>query len=112
MEKLLQILSKNQGTVVMANAVINPGAVIGKHCIINTGAIVEHDNTIEDYVHVSVGAKLAGNVHVGRKTWVGIGATVKNNVSVCEDCMIGAGAVVINNIVEKGTYIGIPARIV
>lgn len=102
----------DEGTVVMANAVINPGACIGKHCIINTGAIVEHDNTIEDYVHVSVGAKLAGNVHVGRKTWVGIGATVKNNVSVCEDCMIGAGAVVIKDIVEKGTYIGVPAKMI
>lgn len=102
----------DEGTVVMANAVINPGAYIGKHCIINTGAIVEHDNTIEDYVHVSVGAKLAGNVHVGRKTWVGIGATVKNNVSVCEDCMIGAGAVVIKDIVEKGTYIGVPAKMI
>ena len=63
-------------------------------------------------MHVSVGAKLAVNVHVGRKTWVGIGATVKNNVSVCEDCMIGAGAVVIKDIVEKGTYIGVPAKMI
>ena len=29
------------GTVVMANAVINPSARIGKHCIINTGAVIE-----------------------------------------------------------------------
>lgn len=41
------------GTVVMANAVINTGTVIGKHCIINSSSVVEHDNKIDDYVHVS-----------------------------------------------------------
>ena len=32
------------GTVVMANAVINPSTVIGDGCIINTCASVDHDN--------------------------------------------------------------------
>ena len=98
------------GTVVMANAVVNPGARIGRHCIINTGAIVEHDNRLEDYVHVSVGAKLAGTVSVGKTTWIGIGASIRNNLEICADCMIGAGAVVVKNIKEAGTYVGVPAR--
>lgn len=102
--------SIGEGTVVMANAVINSGARIGRHCIINSGAIVEHDNQIEDFVHISVGAKLAGTVHVGKRSWVGIGAVVSNNLSICEDCMIGAGAVVVRNIKESGTYVGVPAR--
>lgn len=97
-----------EGTVVMANAVVNAGARIGKHCIINTGAIIEHDNRINDYVHVSVGAKLAGTVTVGRSTWIGIGATVSNNLNICENCMIGAGAVVIKDILETGVYVGVP----
>jgi len=100
----------DDGTVVMANAVVNPGARIGRHCIINTGAIVEHDNRLEDYVHVSVGAKLAGTVSVGKSTWIGIGASVSNNLNICADCMIGAGAVVVKNIKEAGTYVGVPAR--
>ena len=100
-----------EGTVVMANAVINSCASVGKHCIINSSSVVEHDNVIEDYVHVSVGTKLAGNVHIGKSTWVGIGATVKNNVSICNDCMIGAGTVVVKDIKEKGTYMGVPARL-
>lgn len=100
----------DEGTVVMANAVINAGTKIGKHCIVNTGAIVEHDNRIEDYCHVSVGAKLAGTVSLGKKTWVGIGAAVSNNLTICSDCMIGAGAVVIRNIKEPGVYTGVPAE--
>ena len=100
-----------EGTVLMAGTVVNAGAVIGRHCIINTGAIIEHDNRIEDFAHVSVGAKLAGTVHVGKRSWIGVGAIVRNNTSICEDCMIGAGAVVVRDIERAGTYMGIPARL-
>ena len=97
------------GTVVMANAVINSSTRIGKHCIINSCAVVEHDNKIEDFVHVSVGAKLAGTVSIGKGTWIGIGASVSNRVKICGACMIGAGAVVVKDIEEAGTYVGVPA---
>lgn len=99
-----------EGTVVMANAVINSDAKIGKHCIINTGAIVEHDNYLGEFVHVAVGTKLAGNVTVGKKTWIGMGTKVIQGKTICEEIMIGAGAVVIEDIQEKGTYIGVPAK--
>ncbi len=98
------------GTVVMAGAVINPDTSIGKGCIINTCSSVDHDCVIRDYVHVSVGAHVAGSVHIGEKTWLGVGATVINNVSICENCMIGAGAVVIKSIEEPGTYVGVPVK--
>ena len=99
-----------EGSVVMAQSVINSGAAIGAHCIINTGAIVEHDNQIGDFVHISVGAKLAGTVTIGDRSWVGIGAVVSNNRSVCADCMLGAGSVVVSDITAPGTYIGMPAK--
>ena len=98
------------GTIVMAGAVINPCAVIGRGCIINTCASVDHDCAIEDFVHVSVGAHIAGTVRIGPRTWIGTGATVINNLSVAADCMIGAGATVVRPITEAGTYMGTPAR--
>jgi len=99
-----------EGTVVMAGAVINSDTVIGNGCIVNTGASVDHDCVIGDFVHVSVGAHVAGTVSIGNRTWIGAGATVKNNIDICADCMIGAGAGVINDIVERGVYVGIPAK--
>ncbi len=99
-----------EGTVICANVVINPFANIGKHCIINSSACVEHDNVIDDFVHISVGAKLAGSVVVKKKTWVGIGSVVKEKTFICENCMIGAGAVVVQNICLPGKYCGVPAR--
>lgn len=101
--------SIGEGSVIMANAVINPYARIGKHCIINSNATVEHDNKIEDFVHISVGAKIAGTVKIGKRTWIGVGAAVRNGISVCQDCMVGAGTVVVKNIDMPGTYVGIPA---
>ena len=99
-----------EGTVVMAGAVVNVCTSIGKHCIINTCAVIEHDNVIENYVHVSPNAALGGTVRIGALTHVGIGATVKNNTEICSDCTIGAGAVVVKNIKEPGTYVGVPIR--
>ena len=97
-----------EGTVVMAGTVINSGSVLGKGCIVNTASSIDHDCKIGDYVHVAVGAHLAGNVEVGEGTWIGAGATVNNNIRICGDCMIGAGAVVVKDIKEAGTYVGVP----
>lgn len=101
-----------KGTVVMAGVVINSDAVIGHGCIINTGATVDHDCKIGDYVHISVGTHVAGTVEIGAKTWIGVGATVSNNVNICGGCIIGAGAVVIKDIKEKGTYVGVPVKMI
>lgn len=102
--------SIGEGSVVMAGAVVSPGARIGRHCIINSGAVVEHDNRIGDFVHISVGAKLAGGVTIGRQTWVGIGAVVSSGLELCAGCTIGAGCVVVKDIQIPGTYVGVPAR--
>lgn len=99
-----------EGTVVMANAVINSCAKIGKHCIINTGAIVEHDNILSDYVHLSPNVALAGMVSVGKSTHIGTGACTKQVVNIASNCIIGAGSVIVRDINESGTYIGVPAR--
>lgn len=100
----------DRGTVVMAGAVINADAVIGKGVIINTCSSVDHDCIIDNYSHISVGAHVAGTVHIGDRTWIGAGATISNSINICSDCMIGAGAVVIKNINESGTYVGVPVR--
>lgn len=97
------------GTVIMAGVIINCSTVIGEGCIINTGSTIDHDNNIGNFVHVAPGAHLAGTVNVGEYTWIGLGSTVSNNLNITSGSIIGAGAVVVRNIIDKGTYIGIPA---
>jgi sugar O-acyltransferase (sialic acid O-acetyltransferase NeuD family) len=98
------------GSVVMAGAVINSSTRIGNGCIINTSSSLDHDNIIEDYVHISPGVNMAGTVKVGKGTWLGIGSVVSNNVNICSCCKVGAGAVVVKDITEPGTYVGVPVR--
>lgn len=99
-----------EGTVIMANAVVNPSARIGKHCIINTGAIVEHDNILEDYVHISPNATLAGVVTIGKSTHIGASACTKQVINIASDCVIGAGSVIVKDITDSGTYVGVPVK--
>jgi len=98
------------GTVAMAGVVINSSTRIGKGCIINTSSSLDHDNAIEDYVHISPGVKTAGSVSIGKGTWLGIGSVVSNNINICSGCKVGAGAVIVKNITEPGTYVGVPVR--
>ena len=62
--------------------------------MINTGATVDHDNVIEDGVHVSPGCHLAGNVTCRRDAFLGTGAAVIPQVTIGERAIIAAGAVV------------------
>jgi sugar O-acyltransferase (sialic acid O-acetyltransferase NeuD family) len=98
------------GTAVMAGVVINTSCRIGKGCILNTSSSLDHDNIIEDYVHISPGSSLAGTVKVGKASWIGIGSAVSNNVNICRNCKLGAGAVVVKDIINPGTYVGVPVR--
>ncbi|MGG2938215.1 acetyltransferase [Bacillus pacificus] len=98
------------GTAVMAGVVINCCTKIGEGCVINTGSTIDHDNVIEEYVHVSPGVHLAGTVCIGSSCWLGIGSVVSNNSRIVKNYTIGAGAVVVKDITESGIYIGIPAK--
>src|SRR5690625_1693719 len=80
------------GTVIMAGVVINSSTQIGTGCIINTGATVDHDNIIENYVHVSPGVHIAGTVKIKQGTWLGIGCVISNNINIANMSIIGAGA--------------------
>lgn len=98
------------GTVVMAGAIVNCCTKIGKGCIINTGSTIDHDNYIEDYVHISPAVHIAGTVKVGQGSWLGIGSIVSNNINITNGCIVGAGSVVVKDITNPGIYVGTPAK--
>jgi sugar O-acyltransferase (sialic acid O-acetyltransferase NeuD family) len=110
------IISKHvfldEGTVVMAGAVINPNTNIGKHCIINTLAVVEHDCSLADFVHISPNTSLAGGVTVGEGSHVGIGATIIQGLKIGKWVTIGAGAVIIKDIPDFAVVVGNPGKII
>ncbi|MFN1619997.1 acetyltransferase [Vibrio rotiferianus] len=105
-----QFASISPGTVVMANACVNPFAKVGKACIINTNSTIEHDCLVQAGVHVSPSASLGGGAQIGLCSWVGIGASVRHMISIGANVIVGAGAAVTSNVADCSTVVGIPAR--
>lgn len=100
------------GTCVMAGAVVNAGAVIQENCIINTSSIIEHDCVIGRNSHISPGANLAGGVKIGDNSHVGMGASIIQGVTIGTNVVIGAGAVVLEDLKDNVTAVGIPSKII
>ncbi len=101
-----------KGTVLMANAILNPSVIIGNHCIINTGAIIEHDVELRDFVHISPGAIITGNVSIGEGTHIGAGATIIPGIKIGNWVTVGAGSVVINDIPDYSVVVGNPGKVI
>jgi len=53
-----------EGTVILANAVVQSGAIVGKHCIINAGVVVDHDVIIEDFVNIYPNSYIGGETRI------------------------------------------------
>lgn len=98
------------GVQLLANCVVQAGARLGMGTIINTAAVVEHDSTLEEYVHVAPRAVLCGNTHVGCNSHIGAGAIVRQGLILGSNTLVGAGAVVVKDFEGQGTLIGVPAR--
>jgi len=97
------------GTVICAGTIVNARAAVGLGCILNTASTIDHDCVIEDGVHVSPGANLAGGVKVGKRAWIGIGASVREGICIGQDAMVGAGAAVVSDVGDGIVVGGVPA---
>jgi sugar O-acyltransferase (sialic acid O-acetyltransferase NeuD family) len=98
-------------SVVFAQAAVQANATIGTGAIINTGSSVDHDAQLADGVHLCPGARLAGEVQVGARSWIGIGASVIQQVRIGTDVTVGAGGVVVRDLPDGVTAMGVPARV-
>ena len=100
------------GSMIAFGACIGPGAHLGRGVIVNTKASVDHDCEIHDFVHIAVGATLAGTVTVGSEALVGAGSVVIQNLTVGSGSIVGAGAAVVRDVPDGVTVMGVPARVV
>lgn len=101
-----------EGTVIMAGAILNSDVNVGKHCIINSNAVIEHDCVLKDFVHVSPTASLAGKVSVGEGAHIGIGAVIIQGVQIGKWATIGAGAVILKDVPDYSVIVGNPGKII
>lgn len=89
---------------------VNALAKIGSGAILNTNAVIEHECEIDDLVHIAPSATLAGNVKVGRGSFVGANSVCKQNVTIGTNCILGAGSAIVKNIPDNEIWMGNPAK--
>jgi len=105
-------VSMGKGCIVSMGAKISTNVAIGDFVFLNTDSMICHDGIIGDFVTLSPDSKLAGAVKVGNRCEIGMGAKVIQEISIGDDVIIGAGSVVVRDITNKGTAVGVPARMI
>jgi serine O-acetyltransferase len=101
---------------------IHPGAQIGRRLFIDHGlgvvigetAVVGDDVTLYQGVTLGGTGKEHGKRHPTIEDGVvaGSGAKILGNITVGKNCRIGAGSVVLRNIPEDSTVVGVPGHII
>ena len=100
---------------------IHPGATIGRGLFIDhgSGVVVGETTRIGEYVTIFQGVTLGGtgkergkrHPTIGDNVVIGAGAKVLGDITVGKNSMVGANAVVIRTVPEDSTVVGVPGRI-
>lgn len=109
---LTRWVTMGYGVIVAAGCILTNQVRIGNHAHINRMSNVGHDNVLEDFVTVSPGVNLSGNVTLKQGAFIGTGASIIEGQTVGAWSRIGAGAAVIHDIPENTTAVGVPAEVV
>ncbi|EAI8831734.1 UDP-N-acetylbacillosamine N-acetyltransferase [Campylobacter coli] len=103
-------IAEDAGILIMPYVVVNARAKIEKGVILNTSSVIEHECIVGEFSHISVGAKCAGNVKIGKNCFLGINSCVLPNLSLADDSILGGGATLVKSQSEKGIFVGVPAK--
>lgn len=108
-------IESQRGVIVCAGVRFTNNIDVGPFCVFNLNATVGHDCLVEDFVNISPGANISGNVRVARRAWIGTGATINQGSNaeklvIGSDTTIGSGSVVVKSCDASAVYVGIPAK--
>jgi serine O-acetyltransferase len=101
---------------------IHPGAQLGRRLFIDHGmgvvigetAMVGDDVTLYQGVTLGGTGKEHGKRHptIGDGVVVGGGAKILGNITIGKNCRVGAGSVVLRNVPDDSTVVGVPGHII
>lgn len=101
---------------------IHPAATIGKGVMFDhaTGIVVGETAVIEDNVSILQNVTLGGTGNhsgdrhpkIRKDVMVGAGAKILGNIEIGRGSKVGAGSVVLNNVPPHVTVVGVPAEVV
>ena len=109
-------------TQFFCNMDIHPAATIGRRVFIDhgIGVVVGETTVIENDVLIYQGVTLGGvSLNKGKRhptikanSVIGSGAKVLGNITIGKNCKIGANSVVVCDVPKNSTAVGVPAKII
>ena len=109
---LTRWVTLGEGVVITAGCILTNQIQIGSHVHVNLDCTIGHDAILQDFVTLSPGVHVSGNVTLGTGCYVGTGANLLEKLEVGNWSMIGAGSVVIGNVPADSTVVGVPGKVV
>jgi sugar O-acyltransferase (sialic acid O-acetyltransferase NeuD family) len=112
----LEEVQKRAGNIICAGVRFTNQIGLGSFCILNLNCMVGHDCVIGDFVTVSPGANVSGNVKIGEGAYIGAnsciiqGKSVSEKIEIGRGSTVGAGAVVTKSVAADIIVKGVPAR--
>ena len=101
---------------------IHPGAKVGRRLFIDhgMGVVIGETSIVGDDITLYQGVTLGGTGKEHGKRHptledgvvVGSGAKILGNITVGKNCRIGAGSVVLRNVPDNSTVVGVPGHII
>lgn len=112
--EMSRLSAVEDGAVICAGNVITTNIKIGQHSHVNVSCTLSHDVILEEFVTLSPGVRVAGNVHIGRDVLVGIGANIINGTGdvplvIGDGAIVAAGACVTHSVEPGALMAGVPA---
>ena len=101
-----------EGAIIGEGCLFTIDIKIGKHAYINIGTTISHDCRIGDYFTASPAVNISGNCTIGDCVFMGINSSVRDKITITDNVIAGMGSAVINDLIEPGTYVGVPAKLI
>ena len=99
-----------EGTVIQYGCFISSDISIGDNVFVQPQCNIGHDDELADGCIISGFGNLAGNVSIGKYTYIGLSVAVKERVNIGNYSIVGMGSIVYKDIPDEMIALGNPAR--
>lgn len=78
-----------EGSLILANTVIQNDVKIGRHCIIDISANIDHNVIIHDFVNIAPTAYIAPGAEIGEGAYIGAGSIIPRGTKIDPWTIVG-----------------------
>lgn len=98
------------GTVILANAVINSNAEVGRFCTIHSNTLIGHDTKLGDYNFLAAHTVVGSSNIIGNGNFFGLNCTCNNYIKIGDFNFVGMASNLIKGLNSNQKVYGNPAK--